>query len=147
MNEKLFAELKAAAANIDKLETETNKAVAALDDEIVEDRETKTGEVLDFLREMMTVLESVKMPGNMKVLWWDFIIKQIESFDGKLYSGLKIWTDGSEILVNTASAAEIIADFMAVLGYDSHIGYYDPKDDERDHCVDRYTGWWYIDYD
>lgn len=61
--------------------------------------------------------------------------------------GLRIWTDGSEILVSTEDGADAIAGFLDALGMDSHTGYYDPEQDERDHATDDHTGWWYIDID
>lgn len=61
--------------------------------------------------------------------------------------GVMVWTDGSEILVNTEDRADAIAGFLDALGFDSHTGYYDPEQDERDHATDDHTGWWYIDLD
>ena len=31
--------------------------------------------------------------------------------------------------------------------FDLHTGYYDHKEDERNHEEDRYTGWWYVSAD
>ena len=31
--------------------------------------------------------------------------------------------------------------------FDLHTGYYDRKEDERNHEEDRYTGWWYVSAD
>lgn len=61
--------------------------------------------------------------------------------------GVSIWTDGSEILVNTEDGAYAIAGFLDVLGFDSHVGYYDPDEDARNNETDDHTGWWYIELD
>lgn len=59
----------------------------------------------------------------------------------------EIWTDGSEFLVKDEESADCIADFLQAMGFDSHVGYYDPEDDERSNEVDDHTGYWYIDID
>lgn len=63
----------------------------------------------------------------------------------------KIWTDGEELLVKTESEANIIADFLQLLGelrgeeILPTTGYYDPEEDKRNGEEDKYTGWWYVD--
>lgn len=61
----------------------------------------------------------------------------------------RIWTDGSEILCKTEAMADAIADLIdAVEGEPvAHTGSYDPEEDERNDCVDNYTGWYYVDLD
>lgn len=69
------------------------------------------------------------------------------------YSEGKIWSDGSEILVKTESAADTVADLIESLyrlqGEEVLVntGYYDPEEDKRNNEEDRYTGWWYINID
>ena len=60
-----------------------------------------------------------------------------------------MWTDGTEILCKTESLAKSIADALDAISGErmSHYSWYDPEQDERDHCVDDHTGWWYVDYD
>lgn len=66
------------------------------------------------------------------------------------YSGGGVWSDGTEILCRTKSAADAIADLLWQLyntqGEDATVltGYYDPKEDENNGEQDRYTGWWYV---
>ena len=59
------------------------------------------------------------------------------------YSEGKVWSNGSEILVKTESAAETLADIIEFVSKANGIevlcnsGYYDPEED-------RYTGWYYV---
>lgn len=61
----------------------------------------------------------------------------------------RIWSDGSEILCQTESMAEAIADlFDAMYGVPiAHTGYYDPDEDERNNEVTESTGFYYVDFD
>lgn len=59
----------------------------------------------------------------------------------------EIWTDGDELLVSSEDTAYAIADFFDILGFDSHVGYYDPDEDARNNETDDHTGWWYIALD
>lgn len=60
----------------------------------------------------------------------------------------RVWTDGTEILCLTEDDAKAIADTVEILyDVDAHIGYYDPREDENENCVDDHTGWWYVDFD
>lgn len=80
-----------------------------------------------------------------RVNWFDMIMDRLRD-----YSEGEIWTSGSEILCRTESAANTIADMFATLyktqGDEIFVntGYYDPKEDVKNHEVDRYTGWWYV---
>ena len=58
-----------------------------------------------------------------------------------------IWSDGGEILCDTESRAEAIADlFDAVFGEQFVVtGYYDPAEDERNNEVTATTGFYYVD--
>lgn len=67
--------------------------------------------------------------------------------DALRYTGVEIWADDSEILIDKEDAAEAIADFLTALGLDVHTGYYDPEEDERSGETDDHTGYWYIDLD
>lgn len=66
------------------------------------------------------------------------------------YSEGKVWSNGSEILVKTESAAETLADIIEYVSKANdievlcHTGYYDPEEDKRNNEEDRYTGWWYV---
>ena len=70
------------------------------------------------------------------------------------YSDGEVWSDGDQILCKTESAANALCDLLWQLynaqgetTFDLHTGYYDPKEDERNHEEDRYTGWWYVSTD
>lgn len=39
---------------------------------------------------------------------------------------------------------EGIADLLETMGFDVNTGYYDPVEDERNHEVDRNTGYYYV---
>lgn len=60
-----------------------------------------------------------------------------------------IWMDSEgEIVCNTQTQAEGIADFLEDLGFEEvRTGYYDPKEDARDGILDDYTGKYYVDWD
>lgn len=66
------------------------------------------------------------------------------------YSEGNVWSNGSEILVHTESAAEALADIIEYVSKANgievlcHTGYYDPEEDKRNNEEDRYTGWWYV---
>ena len=66
------------------------------------------------------------------------------------YSEGKVWSNGSEILVKTESAAETLADIIEYVSKANgieilcHTGHYDPEEDKRNNEEDRYTGWWYV---
>ena len=73
---------------------------------------------------------------------WTYLLKSLLDNDNKKHG---FWTDGEEILCKTEDQAETIANFLEDLGFDSlNTGYYDPIEDEREGCVDDYTGYWYI---
>ena len=59
--------------------------------------------------------------------------------------GIKIWTDGDQILVDTQKAADAIAGFLSAIGMDAHTGHYDYDEDKRSGMIDDHTGWFYID--
>ena len=69
------------------------------------------------------------------------------------YSDGEVWSDGDQILCKTESAANALCDLLWQLynergeAFDLHTGYYDRKEDERNHEEDRYTGWWYVSAD
>lgn len=54
------------------------------------------------------------------------------------------WYSGDEVVCKTEWLANKIADFFDALGYECVTGYYDPADDEREGCVDKFTGWYYM---
>lgn len=61
----------------------------------------------------------------------------------------EIWTNGMEILTKSERVADIIADIIDSFYGEtiSHTGYYDPEEDERNGEADKYTGYYYIDFD
>lgn len=77
--------------------------------------------------------------------WFELISDRLRD-----YSEGEIWSTGDEILCRTESAANTIADMFMTLYHGQredvtiNTGYYDPEEDERNHEVDRHTGWWYI---
>lgn len=64
-------------------------------------------------------------------------------FDGEVV------VNGDELLCSTETVADLVANYIDMLCEDevSHTGYYDPEEDERDGCVDEFTGYWYVDFD
>lgn len=57
---------------------------------------------------------------------------------------IKLWTNGDEILGKNEERIEGIADLFESIGFDVRTGYYDPAEDERNHEVDRNTGYYYM---
>lgn len=66
---------------------------------------------------------------------------------------IKFWADKDMILCRTEILADAIADLIeavsAAQGVETLVrtSYYDPDEDEREGCVDKYTGWWCVDVD
>ena len=64
-----------------------------------------------------------------------------------------VWADGEMIMCRTEEIADAIAysvervDKAQEFDTLTHTGYYDPDEDERDGCVNKYTGWWYVEFD
>ena len=60
-----------------------------------------------------------------------------------------IWVKGDKIMCRSEWLAWTIANVIDRMVGDkvSHIGYYDPEEDERGNEVDEMTGWWYVDFD
>lgn len=61
--------------------------------------------------------------------------------------GVHYWTfDDTEVLTDSEARAEALADFIESIAGDQVVntGYYDPREDEHNHEVDRYTGAWYV---
>lgn len=53
-----------------------------------------------------------------------------------------------EFLFDTEEKANAMADIIELAGADyGRTGYYDPEEDEREGCVDRFTGKWYASWD
>ena len=76
---------------------------------------------------------------------WRHIIQQIQNgYTAGHGAKFHIWTDGDMLLVDDESAAETIADFLEIMGFDTCTGYYDPKEDQEGGTVNEYTGWHYI---
>lgn len=59
----------------------------------------------------------------------------------------KFWTDGEKILSKDQSALNGIADLIddvATYGI-CCTGYYDPEEDKRSDCIDKYTGYYWLE--
>ena len=52
-----------------------------------------------------------------------------------------------EFLFDTEERANTLADLMDLAGLCGKTGYYDPEEDERKGCVDRFTGKWYAGWE
>lgn len=52
-----------------------------------------------------------------------------------------------EFLFDTETEANSFANVMELAGVQSRTGYYDPEEDEREGCVDEFTGKWYASWD
>ncbi len=61
-------------------------------------------------------------------------------------NGCDRWCDGENILCKTYEDAQKVADYIdeKVGRAISATGFYDPEEDERMGCVDKYTGWYYV---
>ena len=59
----------------------------------------------------------------------------------------KFWTDGEKILCKDEAAINGIADLVDdIAGYGiCCTGYYDPEEDKRNGCEDKYTGYHYLE--
>ena len=57
---------------------------------------------------------------------------------------VRLWTNGDEILGKNEDRIEGIANLLEAIGFDVNTGYYDPLEDERNHEVDRNTGYYYV---
>ena len=87
---------------------------------------------------------------NISEFLWEFLINQVKAaMEDKPFSNRlgKYWTDGNEFLFEDEDDAEYFADFLEILGFDSHTGYYDPEEDARNRETDDHTGWYYVDVD
>lgn len=55
-----------------------------------------------------------------------------------------VWYDGDMILCRTKEMFDSFVNVLACMDIGFVTGYYDPEEDERDDCVNEYTGCWYI---
>lgn len=60
----------------------------------------------------------------------------------------RFWCNGEEILTSTENEAECLADFFDQLYGEGTVntGYYDPEEDKRNNEVDKYTGYYYVNF-
>ena len=58
--------------------------------------------------------------------------------------GNLFWTDGREILTEDYNAHGALVTFFDECGLGICTGFYDPKEDEKDDCVNDHTGMFYI---
>ena len=82
---------------------------------------------------------------------WTEFVKHLPTEADWAHNSVNVWyyEYADEILCCTEELAEMIANMLDGISGEkqSHIGYYDPEEDERDNCVDGRTGWYYVDYD
>ena len=72
------------------------------------------------------------------------IIAKAASFNKE--GTLTMWADGNELLVGEEKYANLIVNGLErATGLHCFVtGYYDPREDIADSCVDKYTGWHYV---
>ena len=60
-----------------------------------------------------------------------------------------VCTSEGEFLFNSEEKADALADVFELALNDScgHTGYYDPEEDEREGCVDEFTGKWWASWE
>lgn len=93
-------------------------------------------------------LESEEAEKELRLEDPDLFVRIIEKAAAFNKEGtLSMWTDGNELLVSEEKQANMIYHGLDRL-FGTHCfgtGYYDPKEDIAQDCVDRYTGWHYVD--
>ena len=66
-------------------------------------------------------------------------------------NSIDVWyyEDADEILCRSEELADMIGNIIESISGEkmAHTGYYDPKEDEMDNCVDGRTGWYYVYWD
>lgn len=90
------------------------------------------------------------MVGDAYDFVWRYIVEHVQkAMEDRPFSFRlgRYWTDGSEILFKDEDDAEYFADFLEILGFDAHTGYYDPEEDARNGETNDHTGWYYVDID
>ena len=77
---------------------------------------------------------------------YDLLLNRlVENEDSRKRRPRYITIDGNEVLCNSREDAVALADFLeAVCGFDIHLGFYNPKDDEENDEVDICTGKWCV---
>lgn len=94
-------------------------------------------------KEDITMKEIAKISGG--DLYNLLLNRLVENEDSRKRRPRYITIDGNEILCDTREDAVALADFLEeVCGFDVHVGFYDPKDDEANDEVDFCTGKWCI---
>lgn len=78
----------------------------------------------------------------------DYIVRAIMSLLPRKPEHGKFWTDGNEILSEEETEIECLANLFDQLYGEGTVntGYYDPKEDETEGCIDKYTGWHYVNF-
>lgn len=59
-----------------------------------------------------------------------------------------MWTDGEELLVSEEELCDKLANALDYTwdGHPVRTSHYDPSEDMKEQCVDKYTGWWCINF-
>lgn len=59
-----------------------------------------------------------------------------------------MWTDGEELLIGEGKLCNEIANALDCTwdGHPVRTYHYEPEEDINEQCVDKYTGWWCIDF-
>ena len=55
-----------------------------------------------------------------------------------------IWTNGDDILCDSETVANSIADFLDSIGFEAVTGYFDHEEDTRSNETDACTGYYYV---
>lgn len=71
--------------------------------------------------------------------------KKMPELQARMRRENKFWSDGTMILSKSEEAIDALADLFDQLGGESHTGYYDPIEDEKEGKVDQYTGYYYLE--
>ena len=86
---------------------------------------------------------------NVFDLFWSALPKYIG--DDETRREYPMWADEleGEIECSNNILADTVANIIEKISGEKQAitGYYDPKEDERDDCVDSRTGWYYVNFD
>lgn len=83
-----------------------------------------------------------------KIDWFNAVLSHLDGIKTRSF-----WCDGEQIMYESKSQAEFLADFIETLyksqGEDIVVvtGYYDKREDERSGTFDGYSGKWYVSVD
>lgn len=74
---------------------------------------------------------------------WNRFVRNLPCYPEE---GCDRWCDGENILCKTNEDAQSVADYIdeKAGASVSATGFYDPEEDKRMGCVDKYNGWYYV---